>query len=137
MSTPPTCISSCSETNGRAGPLSASQKGGLGRGDWEFGPESVVVSEGCEWCSTFRLTADGGRGWTRHFQLENTLMRVISPYLHLHLHIPCCNLVLLHAEAVEVDGIVALVVALCAIGGGLGSTILLGFIFNAEDAGDP
>ena len=47
-STPPACLSSCSETNGRAGRLSASQKGELGSGDWEFDPESVVGSEGCE-----------------------------------------------------------------------------------------
>jgi len=64
-------------------------------------------------------------------------MQVISPYLHMCLHIPCCSLVLLCAEAMEVDGAVALVVALRTIGGGPGSTILLGFVFNAEGAGDP
>ncbi len=50
---------------------------------------------------------------------------------------PCCNLVLLRAEAVEIDGAVALVVALRTIGGGPGSTILSGFIFNAEDVDGP
>lgn len=66
---------------------------------------------------------------------EIAFVQVRSPYLHLYLHIPCCKPVLLHAEAVEVDGAVALVVALRTIGGGPGS-MMLGFIFNAGDAGD-
>jgi len=49
---------------------------------------------------------------------------------------PCCNLILLRAEAVEVDGADALVVDLRAMGA-LGSVTPPGFIFNPEDADDP
>lgn len=53
------------------------------------------------------------------------------------LTLPCCNLILLRAEVVEVDGAVALVEDLRTMGRGLGSTILSGLNFNPEDADDP
>ena len=50
---------------------------------------------------------------------------------------PCCNLVLLRVEAVEVDDAVALVEGLCTTATGLGSMVLSGVTFNSAAADDP